>query len=84
MNLENLDLEKYEQLELERANTMNDLNFQSWAKDLNVSQSYEDRNGIIKANELNRQYDYSSLMINKSKSDNILNTFVSLFQTSAF
>jgi len=70
MNLENLDLEKYEQLELERANTMNDPNFQSWAKDLNVSQSYEDRTGIIKANELNRQYDYSSLMINKSKSDN--------------
>ena len=65
MNLENLDLEKYEQLELERSQTMNDPNFQSWVSELNISQSYEDREGIIKANELNKQYDYSTLSSGK-------------------
>lgn len=61
MNLENLDLEKYEQLERERAQTTADPNFQNWAKELNVSQSYEDRSGIIRANDLNAQYDYKTL-----------------------
>ena len=65
MNLENLDLEKYEQLELERSETMNDPNFQSWVSELNISQSYEDRTGIINANELNKQYDYSTLSSGK-------------------
>ena len=65
MNLENLDLEKYEQLELERSQTMNDPNFQSWVSELNISQSYEDRTGIINANELNKQYDYSTLSSGK-------------------
>ena len=61
MNLERLDLEKYEVLELERSNTIADERFQHWAKELNVSQSYSDREGIIRANELNRQYEYSTL-----------------------
>jgi regulatory protein YycH of two-component signal transduction system YycFG len=66
MNLERLDLEKYEVLELERANTFADSGFQSWAKELNVSQSYEDREGIIRANDINKQYDYSGLAENKT------------------
>jgi len=66
MNLERLDLEKYEQLELERSNTFADTGFQQWVSELNISQSYEDRGGIIRANELNRQYDYTSLAGNKS------------------
>ena len=66
MNLERLDLEKYEQLESERNNTFADPNFQSWVSELNVSQSYEDRGGIVRANELNRQYDYSTLSSGKS------------------
>ena len=61
MNLERLDLEKYEVLEQERSNTYADPTFQHWAKELNVSQSYEDRTGIIRANELNAQYDYKTL-----------------------
>jgi hypothetical protein len=61
MNLERLDLEKYEQLELERSNTIADPLYQQWMSELNVSQSYEDRGGIIRANELNRQYEYSTL-----------------------
>ena len=61
MNLERLDLEKYELLELERNSTIADPLYQQWMSELNVSQSYEDRGGIIRANELNRQYEYSTL-----------------------
>jgi regulatory protein YycH of two-component signal transduction system YycFG len=66
MNLERLDLEKYETLERERANTFADPLYQQWMSELNVSQSYEDREGIIRANELNRQYHYSTLAGNKT------------------
>jgi hypothetical protein len=66
MNLERLDLEKYEQLELERNNTFADRGFQQWVSELHISQSYEDRGGIVRANELNNQYDYSHLGKNKT------------------
>ncbi len=66
MNLERLDLEKYETLERERSNTFADPLYQQWMSELNVSQSYEDREGIIRANELNRQYEYSHLAGNKT------------------
>ena len=61
MNLERLDLEKYEQLELERNETIADPLYQQWMSELGVSSSYSDREGIIRANELNRQYDYRTL-----------------------
>ena len=61
MNLERLDLEKYEALELERNSTFADSGFQQWVSGLGVSSSYSDREGIIRANELNRQYDYRTL-----------------------
>jgi hypothetical protein len=66
MNLERLDLEKYEALESERNNTFADSGFQHWVSSLKVSSSYSDREGIIRANELNNQYDYTSLAENKS------------------
>ena len=66
MNLERLDLEKYEQLEMERNSTYADTGFQQWVSELNISQSYEDREGILRANELNTQYDYSGLAGNKT------------------
>lgn len=66
MNLERLDLEKWEQLELERNNTLADPLYQQWMSDLKVSSSYSDREGIIRANELNNQYTYSVLGGNKS------------------
>ena len=66
MNLERLDLEKYEVLERERNSTIADPLYQQWMSELNVSQSYEDRGGIIRANELNRQYEYSTLGKKKS------------------
>ena len=66
MNLERLDLEKYEVLESERNNTFADSGFQHWVSTLGVSSSYSDREGIIRANELNNQYTYSVLAGNKS------------------
>ena len=66
MNLERLDLEKWEVLELERSNTIADPLYQQWMKGLKVSSSYSDREGIIRANELNNQYTYSVLAGNKS------------------
>jgi hypothetical protein len=61
MNLERLDLEKYEALELERNRTIADPLYQQWMSELGVSSSYSDREGIIRANELNTQYDYRTL-----------------------
>ena len=36
MNLERLDLEKYQQLEMDRATTYADSEFQQWMSELNV------------------------------------------------
>ena len=66
MNLERLDLEKYEVLELERNRTIADPLYQQWMSELKVSSSYSDREGIIRVNELNNQYTYSVLAGNKS------------------
>ena len=66
MNLERLDLEKYEVLEMDRNRTYADTGFQQWVSELNVSQSYIDREGILRANELNNQYNYTTLAENKS------------------
>ena len=35
-------LERLEQIEMERATTFSDPNFQAWMKELNVSRSYSD------------------------------------------
>ena len=75
MNLERLDLEKYEQLEMDRATTYADSKFQQWMSELNVSQSYVDRGSIIRANELNNQYDYSVGNRKVSIVSNVLNLF---------
>ena len=75
MNLERLDLEKYEQLEMERATTYADSEFQQWMSELNVSQSYEDRSGIVRANELNSQYDWSVGNHKPNIVTNVINLF---------
>ena len=79
MNLERLDLEKYEQLELERNRTIADPLYQQWMSELKVSSSYTDREGIIRANELNNQYEYSTLAGNKSAKFSV-SSILSLFK----
>lgn len=53
------DLEKFEQLEVQRTTTLNDPQYQQWVKELNISQSYVEPDGYIRAKYLNEQYDYS-------------------------
>ena len=55
------DVQAYEALEKRRAEIMLDPKFQLWVKELNISQSYVEPSGFIKAKDLNNQYDYSNL-----------------------
>jgi hypothetical protein len=61
------DIEKEMQLIQDREKTMANPEFQAWMKELNVSQSYEDRSTKINAYDLQMQYDvklYSKLNFN--------------------
>ena len=60
--------EKYEQLEMQRAEVVADPEFQAWMRELNLSSSYEDRSTKINAYDLQMQYNtkmYSKLNFNK-------------------
>lgn len=57
--MENITIERLIEIEKEREQTMMDKKFQQWMKNLNVSRLHNDRAGIIKANDLMRQYDLS-------------------------
>lgn len=62
--LTNICPEKELQLEKERNEVMANAEFQAWMKELNVSQSCEDRAAKIRALDLQMQYDtkkYSNL-----------------------
>jgi hypothetical protein len=63
------DIQAFEALEKRRAEIQLDPKFQLWVKELNVSQSYVEPSGFIKAREINSQYDYST----KSSILNLLN-----------
>ncbi len=54
------DLSKIEQLELERQSTLVSEGYQQWAKELNVSRSYVEPDGFIRAREMNGQYDFGN------------------------
>ena len=54
------DVQKQEQLDTQRETTMLSSEYQKWMGELNVSRSYVDPSGYIRAKELNEQYDYSS------------------------
>jgi hypothetical protein len=55
----NTTIERLEQIEQEREQTMMDKQFQQWMKKLNVSRLYTDKTGVLRANELMNQYDLS-------------------------
>lgn len=54
------DVQAYEALEERRTATMLDPKYQQWVAELNISQSYVDPEGTIKARLLNEQYNFSS------------------------
>lgn len=58
------DMQKWNNLQIEREETMATLEFQKWMQELNVSQSYEDPTLKHNALDLMNQYDtkqYSNL-----------------------
>jgi len=54
------DVQAYEALEEARTATMLDPQYQQWVAELNISQSYVEPEGTIKAKYLNDQYDFST------------------------
>jgi len=55
------DVQAYDALENERSETMMTPEFQKWMGELNVSRSYVEPEGFIRAKDMNDQYDYSSI-----------------------
>lgn len=58
--MENITIERLEQIEKERLETMANKKFQQWMKQLNVSQSYSEPTSKLNAREMNQQYDYKN------------------------
>ena len=55
-----VSIERLEEIEEERQQTLGDSNFQLWMKELNVSQSYIELTSLLRAKDIVRQYDYSN------------------------
>lgn len=55
----NCTIERLEQIEQEREQTMLNPNYQKWIQELNVSQSHVDKTAILNAMDIIKQYDYS-------------------------
>jgi hypothetical protein len=58
--MENITIERLEQIEQERQEVIGDPAYQQWMKELNVSQSYSEPTGKLNARDMNNQYDYSN------------------------
>lgn len=56
MNLEQITIERLQEIEAERAQTQQDPRFHMWMKDLHVGRLYINRDGIIKANQMMQDY----------------------------
>ena len=54
----NVSIERLEQIEQERQEVIGDPAYQQWMRELNVSQSYEDKTLKLNAREMLRQYNY--------------------------
>jgi hypothetical protein len=57
----NVSIERLEQIEKERQETINNPAYQMWFKQLNVSQSYSNPEPLFNAREMNVQYDFSKI-----------------------
>ena len=58
--MNNISLERLEQIELERMKTMVDPQYQEWCKQLNVSRSVIEY-GNDRATQMNSEYDFSKI-----------------------
>lgn len=57
--MSNVSIERLEEIELERQQILGDSNFQTWMKELNVSQSYVEPTSLLRAKDIIEQYNYS-------------------------
>ena len=58
--MENITIERLEQIEQERQEVIGDPAYQQWMRELNVSQSYSEPTGRLNARDMNNQYDYKN------------------------
>jgi hypothetical protein len=63
----NVSIERLEQIELERQETMNSSSFQEWVNALRVSLCYSNPEPIINARQMNNQYDYGKNKVGSIK-----------------
>ena len=61
MNISNISLEQWEQLEQERTQTQLDPEFQKWMQELNVSRMCKSREGIDRANHIMEEWDQNKM-----------------------
>ncbi len=61
MSLENISLERLQEIEQERAKTQSDPEFQSWMTQLNIGRLCVNRDGIIRANQMMQEWKMNSL-----------------------
>ena len=57
----NTTIDRLLEIESEREQTMSDPSFQNWMKDLGVSVVYKDREPVLRAREMNADYDFFKL-----------------------
>ena len=63
--MNNITIEKLEQIEAERAKTFSDPAFIKWMRKLNVSRLYQEPTSMLNARDLNQQYDFSKLKFSR-------------------
>ena len=56
MNLKHITLERLQEIEVERAQTQLDPEFQSWMTQLNIGRLYVNREGILRANQMMQEW----------------------------
>ena len=61
--MENITIERLEQIEQERQEVIGDPAYQQWMRELNVSQSYSEPTGIFNARDMNNQYDFKNFKL---------------------
>jgi len=61
MSLEQISIERIEEIEQEREQTQLDPEFQSWMTQLNIGRLCINRDGIVKANQMMEEWKMNSL-----------------------
>ena len=61
-----ITIDRLAEIEDERQKTMSDPGFQKWMKKLKVSSTYRDKDPIHKAQDMNREYDFSKMFARRN------------------